>query len=191
MFANFLSFSSVTKLVPKMILQFRMIQRAPILNRTPWSIEQFHIFHIHSSLQWTIEKNHWNSTFLINKNETFYETKDVDFNRNSIIQIESKSLIESIEYSQDFGLTWNEISNENQLKSTSIQFDSYSRLTFTLDLSSTVRFRFQSKFNHLQYVYVGHSCPMNCFGNARCSNGECQMSPLVCGDFDFREKFSH
>jgi hypothetical protein len=178
-----------------MIVQLRLIQDSPLLSRSPWSIEQFYIFYIHSSLKWILLDDKWNSTFLTlttkSNNEILYETKDVYFNLNYILQIEyndTNFLNNSIEYSLDFGLTWLEISNENQLKFSSIKFYhkniTFYRLTITLNLFSIIRFRFQSQQNHLQYIYIGNKCLMNCFGNTRCVNGECQkmnpIMPLVC-----------
>jgi hypothetical protein len=96
-----------------MIVQLRLIQDSPLLSRSPWSIEQFYIFYIHSSLKWILLDDKWNSTFLTlttkSNNEILYETKDVYFNLNYILQIEyndTNFLNNSIEYSLDFGLTW-------------------------------------------------------------------------------------
>jgi hypothetical protein len=122
-------------------------------------------------------------------NEIFYETKDVHFHSNSILQIEFNDTNfrdNLIEYSLDLGLTWLEISNENQLKFSPIKFHhkniTFYRLTIAFNLFSTIRFRF--KQNHLHYIYLGNQCFMNCYGHARCMNGECQMMnpiiPLVC-----------
>ena len=182
-----------TILLPTVILQLRVIQDSPIQNRSPWSIQQFYLFYIHSSLQWLSWKDQWNSTFLIlinqSNNETFYETKDVYFHSNSILQIEFNDTNfrdNPIEYSADLGLTWSEISNENQLKFSPIKFHQKNitiyRLTIELNLFSTIRFRF--KQSHIHYAYLGSRCPMNCYGLTRCMNGECQSinqpAPLVC-----------
>ena len=158
-------------------------------------MEDFHIFHIHSHLQWNKNSTKFNSTFikLVNlTNEIVYETKDVYFNLNSIFQIEfnSTNLTEKfVEYSIDFGLTWIDISNEDELKFIPMKFSNTSyRLTIPFSLFSiqnnSIRFRFKCKENHLQYIYIGNQCLMNCYGNTYCNNGECKMmtsiNPLVC-----------
>lgn len=179
-----------------MNLQLRLIQNFPLIGRSPWSIEQFYIFHIHSSLKWILLEDQLNSTFLtVTKklnNQIIYETKDIQLNSNYILQIEYNDTI-VLEYSIDFGLTWLEISNDNQLKFVPIKFHhnnmTFYRLTISLNLFSIIRFRFQLKQNHLQYISIGRKCFMNCFGLSRCINGECQIInsfiPLVCKYFLF------
>lgn len=174
-----------------MTVQFRLLQDSPLIGRSPWSIEQFYIFHIHSSLKWILFKDPLNSTFLTitkkSNNQIIYETKDVSFNSNSILQIEYNDTI-NLEYSIDFGSTWFDISDDNQLKYFPIKFSyeniTFYRLTITLNIISIVRFRLQIKENHLQYISIGRKCFMNCYGHARCINGECQLInsfiPLVC-----------
>jgi hypothetical protein len=180
-------------------------------SRSAWSIEQFHIFHIHSQLQWfslNDKKNpKWNSTFLTITNSTsqfLYETKDVYFNSDYILQIEfncTNFTNNIFEYSSDLGLKWAEISNENELQFIPIRFNvdnvTFYRLTIPFNLftnrNNSIRFRlrFPSKCeeNHLRYVYVGNKCLMNCFGNTRCTKGQCEMSnsiiPLVRKLFKF------
>jgi hypothetical protein len=129
-------------------------------------------------------------------NEILYETKDIYFNSSSILQIEYNDTNfrdNPIEYSVDLGLKWVEISNENQLKFSPIKFHQKNitiyRLTIALDLFSTIRFRF--KQSHLDYAYLGNQCPVNCYGHARCMNGECQTNdglvPLVCKHLIFMD----
>jgi hypothetical protein len=187
---------SITKLLPPFIVQLRLIQDSPLISRLPWSIEQFYIFHIHSQLQWfASEDTKWNSTFLTLTNSTddiIHETKDVYFNRDYILQIEfnySNFTNNNLEYSSNLGLTWLQISNENEIQIIPIRFSNanvtFYRLTIPFDFISSpnnsIRFRF---FNHLQYVYIGTKCLMNCFGMSHCNNGECKTIsssiPLVC-----------
>jgi hypothetical protein len=178
-----------------LILQFRLIQQSPINSRSSWSIEQFHIFHIHSHLQWFKNSTKLISTFIKltnSTNEILYETKDVYFNLNYIFQIEfnSTNLTNHVyEYSDDFGLTWMEISNEDELKFIPMKFQkTFYRLTIPFHLlliqNNSIRFRFKCKEHHLHYIYIGNKCPMNCYGNTYCDNGECKMmnstQPLVC-----------
>lgn len=132
-------------------------------------------------------------------NETLYESKDVYYKSDYILQIEyncTDSLHYSFQYSFDFGLNWFNISNENQLQFLPIQFQSFNgtfyRLTISFHLLSNqnssvrIRLRFSSKCSNypLMYFYIGNKCPMNCFGNTYCSKGECQTSnsilPIVC-----------
>ncbi|CAF3387291.1 unnamed protein product [Rotaria sp. Silwood1] len=202
---------NIIKLLPQYILQLRLIQNSPIIGRPPWSIEQFHIFHIHSHLQWFSleDKNYtkWNSTFLkiLNTtNQIIYETKDVYFNSDYILQIEFNSIdyINNIlEYSINFGLTWFEISNENELEIIPIKFNheniTFYRLTvpfyFFSIQNNSIRFRFKFSSNcttnNLQYIYIGNKCLMNCYGNTRCINGECQVMNAITPLVDFRETF--
>ncbi|CAF0744576.1 unnamed protein product [Adineta steineri] len=196
---------NITKLLPSIILQLRLIENFPVNDRSAWSIEQFHIFHIHTKLQWFSSTNtKWNSTFLklINSTNTIlYETKDVYFNENYILQIEFNCTNNILQYSLDLGLKWLDISNENQLQFIPIKFHSenmtFYRLTIPLNLftnqNNSIRFRLrfssECKDNYLQYVYIGNKCLMNCFGHARCMNGECQMNNSILPLVDFRESF--
>ena len=87
-------------------------------------------------------------------NEIIYETKDVYFNLNYIFQIEynsSNSIEQIIEYSNDFGLTWLNISNEDQLKFIPIKSSNTTyRLTIPFDLflnrNNSIRFNSQGLF---------------------------------------------
>lgn len=166
-------------------------------NRSPWSVERFYLFHTHSSLQWLGPKDPWNSTFLTLTQQTnhgiLYQTKDVYFHPQSILQIEYNDTNfqdHLFEYSTDLGLTWAVISHENQMKFAPMKFRdqniTYDRLTMTFNVLSVVRFRFRCRANHLRYLYLGNPCPMNCYGTVRCTNGECQPNdpivPLVCND---------
>ncbi|CAF2836302.1 unnamed protein product [Rotaria sp. Silwood2] len=202
---------NIIKLLPQYILQLRLIQNSPITGRPPWSIEQFHVFNIHSHLHWfSLEDKNYtklNSTFLkiINlTNQIIYETKDVYFNSDYILQIEFNCIdfIKNIlEYSINFGLSWLEISNENELEIIPIKFNheniTFYRLTISFNVFSIQNnsIRFRLKFssncttNHLQYIYIGNKCLMNCYGNARCLNGECQIMNAITPLVDFRETF--
>ena len=188
-----------------MLLQLRLIQDSPINGRTPWSIKQFYTYYIHSHLRWFSfeDKNNtkWNSTFLqlINStSEIIHELKDVYFNRNYIFQIEFNCLNftrKLPEYSIDFGLTWLEILNQDNLHFIPIkvkqQNNTFYRLTIPFNLitirNKSIRFRLRFSLNcqknYLQYIYIGNKCLMNCFGNAHCHNEECHMmnsiTPLV------------
>ncbi|CAF4307581.1 unnamed protein product, partial [Adineta steineri] len=96
---------NITKLLPSVILQLRLIENFPVNDRSAWSVEQFHLFHIHTKLQWFTSTNtKWNSTFLklINSTNTIlYETKDVYFNENYILQIEFNCTNNILQYSLD------------------------------------------------------------------------------------------
>ncbi|CAF0939143.1 unnamed protein product [Adineta ricciae] len=200
---------NVTKLLPSIILQLRLIQDVPMTSRSAWSIERFHVSHIHSYLQWSSLEDQnqtlsWNSTFLTftkTKTQIVYETKDVYFKSDYILQIEFNCTNLILEYSLDFGSKWSEISNDNELQFVPIQFRSgnvtINRLTFPFHLllnrnrSIRFRLRFSSKcsYHPLIYFYIGNKCPMNCFGNAHCNKGQCQMTNSVLPVVDFRETF--
>lgn len=196
-----MKFIRITQLLPPIILQLRLIQDEPMVDRSPWSIEQFYVFHIHPYLQWslknrTIDQNSQNSTFLTSTKN--YQTKDVSFQFNSILQFEtncSDSTDEILRYSSDLGSTWFTISNDQQLSFVPIRFDE-NLYRYTLPFESFLfrndSIRFEITLNsscQLQYLYVGDSCPMNCYGQARCSQRQCftsvAVAPLVS-----RRKFS-
>ncbi|CAF2035396.1 unnamed protein product, partial [Rotaria magnacalcarata] len=202
---------NIIKLLPVYILQLRLVQDAPSGGRPPWSIEKFHIFHIHSQLQWFAleDKNatQWNSTFLTKTNSTdqiIYEIKDVYFNLDYILQIEFNCINFTkniLEYSINLGLTWLEIPNEDELQIVPIKSNyennTIYRLTIPFSLFSIqnnfIRFRLKFSSNctgdHLKYIHIGNKCSMNCFGNTRCFNSECQTTPVNIPLVDFRETF--
>ena len=119
--------------------------------------------------------------------QILFETKDVYFNSDYIFQVEFTCANYTVEYLLDFGLTWIEFLNNDELLFTPIHANNtYYRLTIPLKLVSVHNnsIRFRLKECALQYIYVGNKCTMNCFGNTYCNNGECKMmnstTPLVC-----------
>lgn len=198
-YACFSLWISTTVLLPSVILQLRLIQDSPIRHRSPWSIDEFYLFHTHASLQWLASKDPLNSTFLTLSNqsndEILYQTKDVYFHSHSIMQMEYNDTDlhnHPVEYSIDLGLTWMTVSDENHLTFVPVEFQqenmTFYRLTINLNVFSIIRFRFRCRANHLLYIYLGHPCLMNCYGAARCTNGQCQINnpviPLVCHYID-------
>jgi hypothetical protein len=164
-------------------------------SRSPWSIEQFHVFHFHAQLQWSAADGQrsaqWNSTFLtstLSKDKLVQRTKDVQFQPNLILQFElnaSHSIDDILQYSPDLGLTWFHVPNNDQLQITPIRFDpSVYRFTIPFRMftsrNSSIRFQWSLPIQcHLQYLYIGDPCPMNCHGQSRCSNGECSLAQSI------------
>ena len=160
-------------------------------SRPSWSIEQFSVFHFHEQLQWSIadgqKSARWTSTFLtstLSKDKRVHQTRDVHFQPNLILQFElnaSHSIDDILQYSPDLGLTWFEVPNDDQLQITPIRFNpSVYRSTVPFRMfpsrNSSIRFQLTLPIHcHLQYLYIGEPCLMNCHGQARCSNGECSL----------------
>ena len=189
----------ITQLLPPIVLQLRLIQDPPMNSRSPWSIEQFHVFHFHSHLHWSAaddpKRAKWNTTFLTLAKSTekiVHQTKDVQFQPSLILQFElnsSHSIADILQYSPDLGLTWLKALNEKQLVNTPIRFNrSFYRFTVPFQTftsrNSSIRFQLTLPIQcHLEYLYIGDPCPMNCHGQSRCNNGECSLvqpvAPLV------------
>jgi hypothetical protein len=178
----------INKLLPSIVLQFRLIQDMPMKSRSAWSIDEFYVNHIHSHLQWsTYNSSQTNETFtFINQfnGTTIYQTKDVYLHVNSIVQFElncSNSIDDLLRFSDDFGLTWLNRINDDQFDNTPIRFNqTYFRYTLALSsfITSKNSIRFQLNLVlscALQYFYVGKQCPMNCYASQRCLHGECTV----------------
>ncbi|CAF1593937.1 unnamed protein product, partial [Didymodactylos carnosus] len=103
---------------------------------TPWSIEEFNVFHIHKELRWSSQMNdNWNTTFLdgihiergtfchipyvflINCNHSMLITKDVYYSRDYILQLEIANGCGNqtndiyIDYSIDLGESWSNLAS--------------------------------------------------------------------------------
>ena len=124
-----------------------------------------------------------------------FETRDVYYRRDLILQIESNCTESEIDYSFDYGSNWWGMIDDDDSQFSFItrrhENRTVSRLTFrlaTIPLDYfSVRFRWRfppSCHQHsLQYVSLGDRCPMNCYGHSRCDRGQCQAAqpavPLV------------
>ena len=190
---------SITALLPTMSLQLRLTQDPPMSSRPPWSIERFQIFHLHSRLRWSSledrNRTTLNKTFLAvthSNGSSLFETRDVYYRRDLILQIESNCTESAIDYSFDYGSTWSGTIDDDESQFSSIirrhENRTVSRLTFPLATIPLDYFsvRFRWRFSHschphsLQYVSLGDRCPMNCYGHARCDRGQCQaVQPAV------------
>ena len=193
---------SITALLPAMILQLRLTQDPPMPSRPPWSIERFQIFHLHTRLRWSSVEDRnrttLNNTFLavtLSNGSTLFETRDVYYRRDLILQIESNCTESGIDYSFDYGSTWWGMIDDDDSQFSSItrrhENRTVSRLTFPLAtipwdyFSVRFRWRFSPSCHQqsLEYVSIGDRCSMNCYGHARCDRGQCQavqaIVPLV------------